>query len=392
MMHPPDNNENWVMGTPFKVDYYRHFAAALEGAGRLRATFLWHRAGYPEVPAAKASLKPWLGALTYASARYTNTIFAERLRFRLHPIYDRWMAKQLRDGDRLYSSYGYGNESFRRARKLGGCTILDGGNSHPQNFWDILTEENERWGVRGDPISRFHYERSLAMLEDTDFVVAPSQFVGRSFLERGFPPSRILKSFYPVDLSFFKPDGRPRPKDRPFTIINTSGLSLRKGTPYLFEAFRRLKQEIPGIRFLVTRSGNHSPVIEKMASDYSDLGIEWRGYVGKQELAENLRNADLFVLPSLEEGLVRTALQALACGVPVILSTNTGANDFVKEGINGSVVPIRNVDSIVESALAWWEKIRDGYQVPASELRDQVSPEAYARRVVEITSEIEQHA
>jgi len=55
----------------------------------------------------------------------------------------------------------------------------------------------------------------------------------------------------------------------------------------------------------------------------------------------------------LEEGMARTALEAMACGLPVILTPNTGACDLVNEEVNGSVVPIRDSGAIVEKALFW---------------------------------------
>lgn len=380
---------NWVMGMPFKVDHYRHFAWALEEAGRLRDSFLWKRSGYPEVSPERTRLKPLLGALVYATARYTNTRFAETFRFHLHPHYDRWMARQLKEGDHIYSSYGYANESFLTARKMGGKTIIDGGNSHPENFWNILSEEHERWNVCEDPISRFHYERSIKMMDMTDHVVSPSRFVTRSFLERGFREDQIHNSYYPVDLSLFTPPTVKRDPNQPFTVINTSGLSLRKGTPYLLEAMRRIKKEIPNCRFMITRSGDHSPLIDKLIRDYRDLDIEWSGYVSRSEMAERFRQADLFMLPSLEDGFARVVTEAQACGLPVLVSENTGAADTVREGINGSVVPIRDVDAMVMRAVEWWDRIQVGYRIPDMDIQTSMSQQAYRKRVVEIVETID---
>lgn len=385
----PKSREKWVMAMPFRVDYYRQFAWALEESGRLRMTYLWKKAGYPEVPESKTRLRPSLGALAYLSARYTNTRFAEKLRFRLYPFYDQWMANQLQPGDHVYSSYGYANESFRKVRKMGGKTFLDGGNSHPQNFWDVLSEEYERWGVREDPISRFHFERSLETVSETDYVISPSSFVSKSFLDRGFPEERVFKSFYPVDLRLFKPSDSERPANRPFTIVNTSGLSLRKGTPYLFEAFRKIHKQIPNARFLVTNSGNPAPGIERIIKEYSDLPIEWCGYLSHAKMAERFRQADLLMLPSLEDGFARVVSEALSCGLPVMVSENTGAADLVEEDINGAVAPIRDVESMVSAALAWWDRIRAGYRIPVSTLQHQLTQESYRQRVCEITDAVD---
>ena len=88
--------------------------------------------------------------------------------------------------------------------------------------------------------------------------------------------------------------------------------------------------------------------------------------MGHADLALRLKSADLFLLPSLEEGLVRTALEAMACGVPVILTPNTGSSDYVTEGVNGSVVPIRSAPAIAEKAIWWWHKIKGGFHMNQS--------------------------
>jgi glycosyltransferase involved in cell wall biosynthesis len=383
------NDQKWIMGTPFRVDYYNQFATALQDAGKLRMSFLWHRSGFPNIPHEKTRLFPTLGKVAYATARYGNSRVAEKIRFGMYPIYDRWMSTQISHGDCIYSSYGYANASFKKIKSLGGKTILDGGNSHPINFWKILSVEKEIWGSKEDPIAKFQYERSLDMMEFTDYVISPSTFVTNSFVEQGFPREKIISSFYPVNLGLFTPSLNPRPHTRPFTIANTSTPMLRKGAPYLFEAFRIIKKQIPNARFLVTLSGHLDPVMEKIIASYSDLDIDWAGYLSESDLADRLRSADILIQPSLEEGLVRTALQAIACGLPVILTPNTGANDYVQEGVNGSVVPIRDAVSIAEQAFYWWEKIQNGYQTPVSDIQNRLRPEAYRSRVVEMVNQIE---
>jgi glycosyltransferase involved in cell wall biosynthesis len=165
-------------------------------------------------------------------------------------------------------------------------------------------------------------------------------------------------------------EGRPK---SPFTIINTGSLSLRKGTPYLLEAYRMIRKQVPDARLLLTKAVSDS--IKPILAKYSDLPIEWAPYLPPSQLAERLRSADLFILPSLDEGLVRTALEAMACGLPVILTPNTGTAQYVEEDVNGSVVPICDADAIVQQALWWREKLGSGYIVPMDDLSAQFSLE-----------------
>jgi glycosyltransferase involved in cell wall biosynthesis len=324
----------------------------------LRRYLVWNRRGTEGISEDLTRKNPALGLAAYVGARTLPPYYAEAFRFSLYPLYDRWAKSHLKPGDNIISSYAYANECFRWVRKHGGKTFLDGGNSHPDNFWEILEEEHRRWKCPYPPVPRFYIDRARRMMDDVDYVLSPSHFVTDSFLSRGFRQQQIISVVYPQDMSVFKPSGELRPKDRPFTIINTGSLSLRKGTPYLLEAFRLIRKEIPDARLLLTDAVSDS--IKPVLTKYSDLGIEWSPYLSPEKLADRLRSADVFILPSLEEGLVRTALEAMACGLPVILTPNTGTAQYVREGVNGSVVPIRDPEAIASEALHWWARISEG--------------------------------
>ena len=70
--------------------------------------------------------------------------------------------------------------------------------------------------------------------------------------------------------------------------------------------------------------------------------MEFLGVVGQERLAELMSTSHVMVLPSIEEGLALVQGQAMACGCPVIASTNTGAEDLFTDGVEGFVVPIRD--------------------------------------------------
>ena len=334
------------------------FAQALQHADRLRFYAVGTRRPTPGIAPELTRLNPAIGLANYLAARTLSNFRAESFRFRLHPWFDRWIKPQLQPGDHLLSAFGFVNESFKWVRAHGGRTFIDAGNSHPESFWQIISEEHARWGCDYPPIARHQHERFLRMLPHVDYVLAPSEFVARSYADRGFSPEQILRNFYPLDLSCFAPSPEPRPKDRPLTLISTGSLSLRKGTPYLLEAFQMVLREIPDARLLLTQmiADNVKPVLEK----YRDLPIEWSPGLPHPQLAEHLRTADIFLLPSLEDGFARTVTEALACGLPVITTPNTGASDLITPGENGEIVRIRDPRALADAILAWSERILRG--------------------------------
>ena len=378
---PQVKSARFVVATPHR-SVCDNYARVLEARGQLGVLALGTRRGVTGVPAERTRLNPWIGLAAYIAARSLNPYRAESFRFGLLPWFDRWVKPQLQPGDHIISSYGYANECFHRVRGHGGKTFVDAGNSHIENFWEVLSEEHRRWNCARPPVAPHWYERSKAMLAETDFVLSPSRYVTQSFLERGFRPAQILRTVYPIDLSLFQPSAVPRPKSRPLTIINTGSLSLRKGTPYLLEAFRIVRRNHPTARLLLTRIIQDD--VKVVLQKFRDLPIEWSPPLPHAELAERLRSADVFVLPSLEEGLVRTALEAMACGLPAILTPHCGADDFIMGGQNGEVVAIRDPNAIAQAILKWADLLMSGEGPPPRRIdADKVSFEHFERLFVE---------
>lgn len=336
--------------------------SVLDRVGLLRLYAIATRRGTKGISKSQTRLNPFLGLLAYIAERNFAMYRGEAFRYKLYPIFDSWAKTLLRPGDNLLSVLGQVNESFKWVKAHGGRTFIDAVSSHPESFWSLLKEEQKIWKSRYPPILPDQHRRALAMLEHTDYVFAPSKFVEDSFLSRGFNPERVFRLPYPIDLSLFKPNLEPRTINKPLTVINTGSLSLRKGTPYLLEAFRIIKKKEPGAKFLLTRQIRDE--VKSIIEEYSDLRIEWSGGLPHGKLVQRLRSADIFVLPSLEEGFVRTALEALAAGLPIIVTPNTGVNDFVVSRENGEVVPIRNPLAIAEAVLKWWDKIRSAPVLP----------------------------
>jgi glycosyltransferase involved in cell wall biosynthesis len=366
---------NFVVVEPARscCDYY---ARVLDREGLLRFLAVGTRRGVAGVGLENTRLKPEVGLVAYLAARTLGSARAEAIRFGLCPWIDRWALKQLRAGNHVLSSYGYANECFKFARRNGGKTLMDAGNSHIEHYWELIAEEHRRWNCRLPPFPRNWFERSKAMLPLVDYVLSPSSYVTNSFLERGFSRERILQNVYPVDLSVFRPSTRARPKERPLTIINTGSLSLRKGTPYLLEAFRLIRKQEPNARLLLTQIVQDD--VKRVLAGYGDLPIDWSPSLSAAKLAERLQSADVFVLPSLEEGLVRTACEAMACGLQVVLTPHCGANDFVRPTENGEIVPIRDATATAEATLKCWARIQVGAIPRMGDLHHRLSFETFA--------------
>jgi glycosyltransferase involved in cell wall biosynthesis len=327
------------------ADYH---AAVLANHGLLRKYFVGTRKPTQGIPAELTQLNPLWGGVTTASSMILPSYPGEWVRSALHPAFDAWVLPQVQPGDHIISSYGYTNFCFRKVKKNGGNTFLDAGNSHPENFWDVVSEEHRIWGVERPPYPPHWNQRARKMLDSTDYVICPSRYVEKSYLERGFSKERLLYAPFPTDLAFFKPEPENVPAAEPLQVICTGGVSLRKGFPYLLEAVRMLRKNLD-VRLMLSGRVEHTmaPILES----YKDIPIDWAPMLGHAELAKRLRKAHVFALLSLEDGFARTVTEALACGVPAVVTTNTGAMDFIVEGKNGYVVPSRDAAAAADAIL-----------------------------------------
>jgi len=119
----------------------------------------------------------------------------------------------------------------------------------------------------------------------------------------------------------------------------------------MFEALKEI--ELPN--FEVWYIGYISDEVRSILKDYTNVNWKFKGHINYYELPDFLSKCSVGVQPSLEEGLSMVIPQMLACGIPVISSTNTGGEDLIKDGENGFIVPIRSPEAIRERILMLYE-------------------------------------
>jgi alpha-maltose-1-phosphate synthase len=342
-----------------------NFARVLENNGLLDFYALGTRRGTKGVSPEHTRLQPAFGLANTILANTLPNARAEAWRFRLFPLFDLWVRRLLQPGQNFLAALAYGNGCMARVKQHGGLAFADSGISHPAEFWKLLTEEQQRWESPYPPVSSFYHELTLGAVAGADYITTASTFMRNTFLKQGFAPERLLLCPYPVDLGMFRPPLEKRPSNRPFTIVHVGGLSLRKGAPYLLEAFRLIRKEVPDAVLRVKR-WVHDDAAAVLAR-YKDLPVEWSGTLALPEHVRRYQSSDLLLFPSIEDGFGFVVAEGLACGLPVVTTTNTGASDLIRPGENGEVVPIRDPEALAQAALKWWDRIRAGQRVGGRE-------------------------
>jgi len=124
-------------------------------------------------------------------------------------------------------------------------------------------------------------------------------------------------------------------------------LVWKKGYDYLLAALSRLNQQGHPFRVQIIGGGELQSVLRFSIEDMGlSSQVELRGFVPPDKVLEMLQRSDLFVLSSHEEGISNAALEAMACGLPVVTTNAGGMAEAVRDGIDGFVVPVRDITAM----------------------------------------------
>ena len=180
-------------------------------------------------------------------------------------------------------------------------------------------------------------EREQAEWNTADLVVCGSEFVQDGIAACGGPADRCSVVPYGVDETFWHP--QKVVSGRSLRVLTVGEVGLRKGAPYVAQAAKKAGSHV---RFRMVGGSSLSPRARAAVAAH----VELIGPVPRSLIHAQYGWADVFLLPSLYEGSATVVYEALAAGLPVICTPNTGS--IVRDGVDGFVVPIRDSDAILE--------------------------------------------
>jgi glycosyltransferase involved in cell wall biosynthesis len=258
---------------------------------------------------------------------------AQRLEYRLKETFDRDAARLLGDTDSnaVITMAGSAQDTLLAARRDGRLAVLHMVNNHPGQRNRCMKE------LGGLPVG--HHElvpehvarRVTRELELADLVLVPSRAIARQLLDVGVPGERILLQPYGVDATLFHPGPDRRMRGGTALVLFVGNVCHGKGIRFLIEAARHLRSW--PVRFLLI-GPLRAPELLRGAPD----NVEWMGGVVHDQVAEAMRRADLFVVPSIEDAYPLVTLEAMASGLPVIVSDHAGTSELVTPGVDGLIV------------------------------------------------------
>jgi glycosyltransferase involved in cell wall biosynthesis len=326
-------------------------AAQLDRRGHLAAIY----SGYPRrnfrdmaVNPSRIRSFPWLQTPIGLAQRFgvMPPALLRPLDWRSHQLLDRHIARTLPDCHLLWAMSSSGLAAGRAAHRRNIAYICDRGSTHILMQDRLLREEHARHGFTFAGIDPRFIEKEQAEYAEADAVTVPSGFARDSFLRMGVPAAKLHRIPYGVDLRAFRPV-RPRAgllHGGEFRVLFVGALSLRKGLPYLLQAFGRAA--LGNARLVLV--GAPVAETEALLARHPLANLERLGALPRARVVEEMSRAGVLVLPSIEEGLALVQAQAMACGCPVIATPHTGAVDLFADGREGFIVPVRDPEAIAD--------------------------------------------
>jgi glycosyltransferase involved in cell wall biosynthesis len=247
--------------------------------------------------------------------------------------FDRWSASNFREAGIVVGENTTSLATLREAEASRARRVLMYYNRSFRLLLEDAEEERRRWGGPRTFLNDELVGRAEEECRRAERIVCMSRLVSNDLQATGVPPGKLRRAHYGVDLERFRPVPT-RPGE--FIVAFVGWLAPWKGYPYLVEAFR--DAAIPGSRLLL-HGGTSVPFHHRLV-DRLKGGADVRVVHGPVE--ETYARASVLVLPSVSDAYGLVALEAMASGIPVVVTDRCGAAEDVRDGVNGFVVPARD--------------------------------------------------
>jgi glycosyltransferase involved in cell wall biosynthesis len=216
--------------------------------------------------------------------------------------------------------------TLRTAAKLGIPTVLERPNAHTRFAYETVQKECERLGVTLPASHEHAYKEDVLIKEEAEYELAsrllcPSDFVARTFLDRGFAREKLARHQYGFDEQVYHADREPREQGTGLTMLFVGGCAPRKGVHYALEAWLQSTAFHNG-KFLI--AGQFVPgYAERLSSKLAHSSVHVLGH--RTDVPELMRKSDILVLPSIEEGSALVTSEARGSGCVLLVSEAAGA-------------------------------------------------------------------
>lgn len=303
----------------------------------------------------------------------------------IYHLYGLYAARHLEACAIFHTRSAFSYRALERARQLGAITLVDQSHAHPRFVDAILTEEYEKWGVEQKHRTFTRVGREMEEdMEAGDSVLVNSEFARDTLVRHGIPLDKVRIVHTGVDTTRFNAKGWENQTDARFLVTFVGRICIAKGVPYLLEAFRQTKLKRAELMLVGAVQAEIEPILQR----YSGL-FRYVPRVPNQELPALYARSSVLVHPTLHEGSALVVSEAMACGVPVIVTRNAGS--VARDGQDGYVISAQSIEALKESLLRLYSDVnlrKDMGKSAWRRVRSGFTWEDYMRNLVALYQEI----
>lgn len=237
--------------------------------------------------------------------------------------------------------------TIRAAKKLGIPVALERCNAHTRFAYNVVQKECDRIGVPLPADHEHAFNEKILRLEEAEYqeadaLLCPSDFVVKTFVDQGFSKDRLVRFIYGVDEKQFYPDPHYQAPKRGLKMIYVGVAAVRKGLHFALEAWLKSHASKEG-EFIIV--GGFLPEYrDKLSSLLAHPSVKVLGH--RNDVPQLMRQSDLFILPSIEEGFGLVCTEAMASGcVPLVSDACT---DLCQHAQDSLVHAVADVDALTQ--------------------------------------------
>lgn len=251
------------------------------------------------------------------------------------------------DTDVVIGNAGCCEEIFKSKKLKNAEKILDRGSSHTLSNikQNNLAAEYQHVNWKPNPLQ--FVNRELREYNLADKILIPSTYVKQTFIDNGISGDKLIQIPYAFSLRKFE-GLNMTPHNKELAVLFVGQLNHLKGVGVLINAMKIVVEKIPNAKLWLV--GAKNPLFDK-----SLLNKNWITYYGIQRgsnLLDKFLKASVFCILSFDEGLALVLTEAQYCGLPIVATPNSGAQDIIKNEVEGFIVPVgdhvKTAEKIIE--------------------------------------------
>ncbi len=300
-----------------------------------------------------------------------------------------WQSKRyIMNADILHvrSGSGFGGV-IERAKAQGMKIVVDHSIAHPAFMDKQLREEyNKNGALFNLGMDNPFWAEIIEECRKGDVVLVNSQFVKDTFVDNGFDSDKIKVALLGVRKDFYSLKNDYNIKDGIFRILFTGGFGFRKGAEYILRALVELDKENFSYEFTCVGDSTGAIALIKSIGAKHVIRVNT---VPQDELKSYLANSDVYLFPSLCEGCASSGMEAMAAGLPVIATKESGLP--ITDGKDGIIIESKNVQAVVDSIkrIALDTNLREQIgKAAARKIAENYTWEQYALNVVDMYNDL----